>query len=160
MLTLHMDRVRFFRSPVQDLYCHVKITTVSPRALIGDLVIFTESGEPIACIDGFRCNYVEDTRRSTDVFYHTEWAPITTSPAPPTKPNGKFVVFSEGAYGDELVSILRKSGGSVFSIRKANSVELNGQDLTCPSNELPSVISHIEAQVFPFPHFQVLIFTG
>ncbi|KAH3732369.1 polyketide synthase [Pelomyxa schiedti] len=156
-LPFHMDRVRFFRSPVQDLYCHVKITTVSPRALIGDLVIFTESGEPIACIDGFRCNYVEDTRRSTDVFYHTEWAPITTSPAPPTKPNGKFVVFSEGVYGDELVSILRKSGGSVFSIRKANSVELNGQDLACPSNELPSVISHIEAQADGQPIFMVFM---
>eukprot|EP01105_Mastigella_eilhardi_P023980 TRINITY_DN6146_c0_g1_i1.p1 TRINITY_DN6146_c0_g1~~TRINITY_DN6146_c0_g1_i1.p1 ORF type:complete len:4755 (+),score=1300.44 TRINITY_DN6146_c0_g1_i1:55-14265(+) len=76
-LPYHMDRVQYYRQPTPKLYCHVRLSHVSPRALIGDLHIFAaETGEPIAEVFGFRCNYVEDTRRSGDIFYQGVWAPL------------------------------------------------------------------------------------
>lgn len=65
---------------------------------------------------------MEDTRRSTDIFYHTEWIPITKNvPSSAVTISPRFVILSEGTIGGKLADTLRAKGFTSSVVSKSEN---------------------------------------
>jgi acyl transferase domain-containing protein/acyl carrier protein len=77
-LPVHIERVRLHRHPSRQVWSHAHLTTISAKALEGDIRIYDNAGDLILEIDGFRCQAVGRGRDQAvdDMqcwFYETTW---------------------------------------------------------------------------------------
>ncbi|MFC7440505.1 amino acid adenylation domain-containing protein [Laceyella putida] len=119
-----ISRIRLFRKPQEVMWCYAEVSTdarVGEAAIMGDLYLFDEGGEPLGHLADFEAVSLDragQAKKISDFFYEVDWHPVPIQPVPEEwDATGWWVILKDGrGVGDRLAEILKRRGGNVVDL--------------------------------------------
>eukprot|EP00727_Mastigamoeba_balamuthi_P011460 m51a1_g6937 putative beta-ketoacyl synthase (4857) ;mRNA; f:212997-229652 len=156
-LPSRMERLVCHARPTPRLLVHIRMHEVSARAIVGDVRALSPDGEALLEIQQFRCNYVEDSRGSSDAYFEQSWRQLDARPASASAslpPSAPLFVFCDdaGALGARVVEAFRARGQqSVCAVARgeAFAVAGDGASATTAADDMAQVAALIAGHQRP-----------
>ncbi|MFG2621806.1 amino acid adenylation domain-containing protein [Streptomyces sp. NPDC048507] len=130
LLPLGIDAVRTVPIGDRPLWAHATVTRRAQDELVGDIALYTEDGEPLGHVRGFRAADVERASATVGVPTIDGWlAELTWTQAPPEAdgargeadpaPGGDWLLFADrpGAVADRLAALAATGGARCHLVR-------------------------------------------
>lgn len=131
-LPTEISEIQFYRQPTKRLWVHAKLISKSPKVMLCDVDIYTESGELCMSLQRFESRRVtggQTAESSEDLIYSYSWQPQALPTSAATLAGCWVILMDEGHVGQELCQRLKSRGGRVYEIyRERSAVPQSGSD--------------------------------
>ncbi|PWW63313.1 non-ribosomal peptide synthetase/type I polyketide synthase [Actinokineospora spheciospongiae] len=122
-LPVSIGEIRVDEVGARPLWAHAVLTGREADELVGEITLYTEAGEPLGRVGGFRAVDVEKAatavgRQTIDGWLsRVSWRPVP-DPAPIEGPLGRWLLFADrGGVAEELAARVRAEGGHCHLVR-------------------------------------------
>lgn len=112
-----IDRVSPLTVPLDptETWVHVEVIGTDPRSMRCEITVLDAGGSSIGTLAGVELRRMGGSRRLDDLFFDVAWRSSDRDVAPESGPQ-RWIVYTDGAVGDEVVERLRSAGDDCTTI--------------------------------------------